>query len=290
VFYDYCFPRKLFQLLWTNIDVVACRTELRQNQASPLTQRFTEYGFPYPDDLVMAFIGGSQLHGAKLQGRDDTDWYGVFIEPPERAIGLDSYEHYVFTTGGKPGGNEPHDVDVCLYSLRKCALLAAKGNPSVLHFLFAKAEWKLRVWENFAFDPAPFLAKSHIKAFLGFANDQLRQLLNKKSRDVNRTKLAEKYGYDTKFAMHLIRLYGEGRELMEHGRITLPRPDADFLVSIRHGKFKLNEIEQLAQEMEQAALAASQRSSLPERVDRTEISRRIVRAYLDHWEWRRKTP
>ena len=250
-------------------------------------QHFAEYGFPYPDDLIMSFIGGSQLHGAKLLGRDDTDWYGVFIEPPECAIGLDPFEHYVFTTGGKPGGNQPHDADVCLYSLHKCAVLAAKGNPSVLHFLFARPEWKSPVWEAFASNPIPFLAKSHIKAFLGFANDQLRQLLNKKSRDVNRTELAEKYGYDTKFAMHLIRLYGEGRELMEHARITLPRPDADSLIAIRNGRYKLDEIEQLAKEMEEAALEASRVSSLPEKVNRPEISRRVVKAYLDHWELRR---
>jgi hypothetical protein len=44
---------------------------------------FSVYGFPYQDNLIMAFIGGSQLHGAKIGAPDDTDWYGVFMEPPE---------------------------------------------------------------------------------------------------------------------------------------------------------------------------------------------------------------
>jgi uncharacterized protein len=99
---------------------------------------FAQYGFPYPDNLIQAFIGRSQLHGAKVGGTDDTDWYGVFIEPPAKMIGLDRDEHFVFTTGGKLGGNGPQDVDVCLYSLRKWAGMAAKGNPSALHFVFAK--------------------------------------------------------------------------------------------------------------------------------------------------------
>src|SRR5260370_17292737 len=104
--------------------------------STPMMETFSDYGFPYPNELIMTFIGGSQLHGAKLDGRDDTDWYGVFIEPPEKVLGLDEFPHFVFTTGGQPGGNQPHDVDVCLYSLRKVAGLLAKGNPSLLHFPF----------------------------------------------------------------------------------------------------------------------------------------------------------
>jgi hypothetical protein len=91
---------------------------------------FAQYGFPYPQNLIQAFVGGSQLHGAKVAGTDDTDWYGVYIEPPSKMMGLDRNEFFVFTTGGKEGGNGPADVDVCLYTLRKWAGMAAKGNPS----------------------------------------------------------------------------------------------------------------------------------------------------------------
>ena len=55
--------------------------------------------------------------------------------PPTKVLGLEREEHFVFTTGGKLGGNGPSDVDVCLYTLIKWAGLAAKGNPSALHFL-----------------------------------------------------------------------------------------------------------------------------------------------------------
>ena len=75
-----------------------------------------------------------RLAGAKLGATDDTDWYGLYIPPPISVLGLEREEHFVFTTGGKPGGNGPPDVDVCLYTLMKWARLAAKGNPSALHF------------------------------------------------------------------------------------------------------------------------------------------------------------
>ena len=49
-----------------------------------LLQHVAETGFPYPECVVHVFIGGSQLHGAKVHGKDDMDIYGVYIEPPER--------------------------------------------------------------------------------------------------------------------------------------------------------------------------------------------------------------
>lgn len=88
-----------------------------------MSQMLQEYvrsvGFPYADWVILSFIGGSQLHGAKIKDTDDTDWYGLFIEPAEKALGTDSYEHFVHTTGGERGDNRPGDTDVTLYSLRK---------------------------------------------------------------------------------------------------------------------------------------------------------------------------
>ena len=42
---------------------------------------FAQYGFLHQENLIMACIGGSQAHGAKLGATDDTDWYGLYIPP-----------------------------------------------------------------------------------------------------------------------------------------------------------------------------------------------------------------
>src|ERR1700756_890767 len=68
---------------------------------------FAQYGFAYQENLIMACIGGSQAHGAKLGVTDDTDWYGLYIPPPTKLLGLEREEHFVFTTGGKLGGTGP---------------------------------------------------------------------------------------------------------------------------------------------------------------------------------------
>src|SRR5438477_3679267 len=93
--------------------------------------------FPFLDSLIHLFVGGSELHGAKVKDTDDLDIYGVYLEPPELALGLEKHEFFVWSTAGNPRRNGPDDVDICLYSLRKWAGLAAKGNPTALHFLFA---------------------------------------------------------------------------------------------------------------------------------------------------------
>jgi hypothetical protein len=74
---------------------------------------------------------------------------------------------------------------------------------------------------------------------------------------------------------------------MQEGRLTLPRPNADELVAIRHGKYKIHEIQQLAGELKHAAEAAQASSPLPEHVNRAEISRRLVDAYQAHWSSQR---
>ena len=133
---------------------------------------FEQYGFRYPERLIMAFIGGSQMHGAKIEASEDTDWYGVYVEPPDKILGIDRDEHFVFTTGGEKGGNGPDDIDITLYSLQKFARLAVKGNPSVLHFFFAKEEFSTLPWCRLWHKRDIFLAKTHVNQFLGFANAQ----------------------------------------------------------------------------------------------------------------------
>jgi uncharacterized protein len=245
---------------------------------------FGQYGFAHQNNLIMACIGGSQAHGAKLGATDDTDWYGLYIPPPAKVLGLEREEHFVFTTGGKLGGNGPLDVDVCLYTLMKWAGLAAKGNPSALHFLFAPLEFTTPTWDLVTSRRELFLAKGHVKPFLGFADDQMKRLLGQKGqKNIHRVELEDKYGYDTKYAMHVIRLYGEAKELMEYGRITLPRPNRDELVEIRKGKYSLPQIRELGAQLESEALAAQATSPLADEVDRDAISQLLADAHLHFW-------
>ena len=140
--------------------------------------------FPPLDSLIHLFVGGSELHGAKVKDTDDLDIYGVYLEPPELVLGLDKQDFYVWSTAGDERRNGPDDIDVCLYSLRKWAGLAAKGNPTALHFLFSQNQVpNPEQWEKVLRQRELFLSRQASIQFRGFAEAQLRRFIgNRKIR------------------------------------------------------------------------------------------------------------
>ena len=84
-------------------------------------------GFGERGRIVHLFVGGSELHGAKVKDTDDLDIYGAYVEAPEWMIGLDRREFHVWSTAGNDRRNGPGDIDVCLYSLRKWAGAGGEG-------------------------------------------------------------------------------------------------------------------------------------------------------------------
>lgn len=265
--------------------------------AESLLDHVRNAGFPYIGEVVHLFVGGSALHGAKVEGYDDLDIYGVFVEPPEKILGLDSYEHFVWSTAGSERKNTQNDVDICLYSLRRWAELACKGNPSVLHFLFAPNYFDQGhdydsgtpdTWFHAARKyRGAFLCRNHAKSFLGYADAQLKRMTGERSRNCNRPDLVAKYGFDTKFAMHLIRVLSECEELMNTGVITLPSPEKDLLIGIRTGQKTEDWVTREATRRFEVCKEAATESPLPENVDRVFVSRIIADAYRQHWQkWR----
>jgi len=250
-----------------------------------LVQLVKESGFPFPDRLIHLFVGGSELHGAKVHGTDDLDIYGVYIEPPEMVLGLESLPHFVWSTSGNDRRNGPNDVDVTLYSLKKWAGLACKGNPTALHFLFSKGVLENEIWRKIVANRTVFLARSHVTAFQGFADAQLQRIAGKRGRGKKgqRPELEQEYGYDVKAGMHVLRLLYECKELMSQGTITLPRPERDFLIRVRTGKYAMDKVLGFAERLFAECEEAARLSCLPERVDRTAVSRLLADSYRKAW-------
>lgn len=65
-----------------------------------------------------------------------------------------------------------------------------------------------------------------------------------RSRNPERAALEAKFGYDCKFAMHLLRLLAMGREILTTGKVNVWRGgiDADFLLSVRRGCLTFDEV------------------------------------------------
>lgn len=95
----------------------------------------------------------------------------------------------------------------------------------------------------------------------------------KTQRNPARAALERRFGYDTKHAMHLVRLARMAVEALEEGELRVRRADADDLRAIRDGAYGFAEIEQLAADLSARTAAAMARTSLPSEVDRDAVDR-----------------
>src|SRR5262245_49407533 len=59
--------------------------------------------------------------------------------------------------------------------------------------------------------------------FKGYASAQMKKIRSKERESSARRELIEKYGYDTKFAYHLIRLLNEAEQILAEGDLDLMR-------------------------------------------------------------------
>lgn len=240
---------------------------------------------------------GSNVHGLALEGTDDRDEMGVCVEPPESAIGLDRFEQWVYRTQpeGAPSGHG--DLDLTVYSLRKYVALALVGNPTILLLLFAAPEvCSVRTWLGVELQSlAPrIVARSSGERFLGYLKDQ-RERLNgerggralRKERTWSEDSI--RVGYDTKYAMHMVRLGLQGVELLEDGRITLPMPEParSTVFAIRKGQKSFDAVMGMTAALEFRLAELLDTSPLQAQPDREFVERWMVNAYLDDWRSRR---
>ena len=76
--------------------------------------------------------------------------------------------------------------------------------------------------------------------------------------------LAHGQGYDAKNMMHTLRLLEMAIEIFTQGRLNVRRPNRDFLLAVKAGKYTLDEVLELAEERLAALDAAVAKSELPE--------------------------
>jgi len=236
---------------------------------------------------ILRGLVGSTVHGLSNPGTDDRDEMGVCIEPPEYVTGLRPFEHWVYRTqpDGVPSG--PGDLDLTIYGLRKYCRMALKGSPTVLLLLFIDGEQVLErtpLGQELQ-DLAPaFVSRRAGRAFLGYVDAQRRGLLGERHATRSRERSAE-HGYDTKYAMHALRIAHQGAELLSTGRITLPiaSPERERLMQVRRGELPLREVldrlHTQASRLEDTTLS----NDLPDVPDVDAVDRFLVDAYSRAW-------
>ncbi len=104
----------------------------------------------------------------------------------------------------------------------------------------------------------------------------------KANRNPARAVLEERYGYDTKHGMHLVRLMRMGLEIISTGSVIVKRPDSKELLKIRDGEWSYEKLLEFADEMEKKILNASATSALPRSPDREALDALCMALVSDH--------
>lgn len=247
---------------------------------------------------ILRTVVGSGVHGMAIEGLDDQDEMGVFIEPSDYVLGLKrlpdgkTFDHYVWRTQPEGARSGPGDVDLTVYSLRKYLRLACRGNPTILLPLFAPEDAilvdtglgrELR-------DLAPSIVSLQCGyRFLGYLREQRRRMLGegKQNRVPNRPELVEQYGYDVKYASHALRLGLQGVEIMLTGSLSLPMATGAQRMcrAVKQGEWSQDRAVKKISEIEYAleGLLDANPADLPEWPDVDRVSAWMVHAHETHW-------
>lgn len=243
--------------------------------------------FPSP---ILEVVVGSTLHGTAVDdGLEDLDLMAVVVERPRQFVGFAPVDTWVHRT--KPVGvrSEAGDTDLAVYGLRKYLGLALKGNPTVLLALFAPENFIRRndVRGRQLQALAPYIvSRQAYSPFRGYMKQQHERLLGLRGqRNVTRPELVDKYGYDTKYAAHIVRLGLQGEELLLTGRMTLPMREEQraLCVEIRTGNYTLAAVSELILDAERRLDGAVQASKLREKPDYKTVEKWMLRTYLTAW-------
>ncbi|HFE46119.1 MAG TPA: hypothetical protein ENJ18_11605 [Nannocystis exedens] len=89
----------------------------------------------------------------------------------------------------------------------------------------------------------------------------------RRTRNPARSVLEARYGYDTKHAMHLIRLLRMGREILGSGAVRVRRPDAEELLAIRRGTWPYDQLVESAEALAAEIKELAKLAPLPEAPD-----------------------
>lgn len=85
----------------------------------------------------------------------------------------------------------------------------------------------------------------------------------KAERNEARKEIEERCGFDAKHMLHVFRLMGCCKEILETQTLNVTRPDADFLAAIRAGKYSFEELEEMYAKMDEELGILYQTSALP---------------------------
>lgn len=222
----------------------------------------------------------------------DCDYYG-FVIPPKKMVfphlngeiigfgrQIQRFEqwqqHHIF-------GNDNKEYDFSVYSIVRFFQLCMENNPNMVDALFTPNNCVVHCTHvgNLVRDNRRmFLHKGCWHKFKGYAYSQLHKL----NRDPTgkRKATVEEFGYDVKFAYHVVRLLNEVEQILEEGDLDLLR-SKEQLKTIRRGEWSEKQLREYFDTKSNALEKLYSESKLPYGPDETEIKKLLIKCLESHY-------
>lgn len=252
----------------------------------------TQAAFP----TLIRTVVGSEVHGTGLPGLGDVDHMAIAVGSRDDALGTGSEpETWAYRSAWARAvveGSDPRstvgDLDLLIYPARKWARLALGGNPSVLAPIFVEAKYVLHstaFGDELRENRNRFMSQTLATQHLGYMRAQSERMLGQRSMRVSRPELISEFGFDVKFASHMLRLGYQGLAVLREHTLQIPLPEevAGQIRALRRGESELDEVVEAADLLEKQILDELETTALPRFPDGAWVNDWLARAQLAAW-------
>jgi predicted nucleotidyltransferase len=250
-----------------------------------------------PANTQYEVIMGSIAYGVS-NDTSDMDVYGFCIPPrdyvfphlrgeilgfSEPGPQFDQYqEHHIHDKDAEGGKGREYDITV--YSIIKFFRLCMENNPNMIDSLFVPRRcilYTTPIGELVRENRKAFLHKGAWHKFKGYAYSQVHKM-NSKNPIGKRKEIIAKYGYDVKFAYHVVRLLNEVEQILTEGDLDLER-NREQLKAIRRGDWSQEKISQYFEQKENELESVYTNSTLPPIPDTEKLQNLLLECLERHY-------
>ncbi|MBM4091254.1 MAG: nucleotidyltransferase [Planctomycetes bacterium] len=274
---------------------MACTIERLARQGLIRPPRFL------PDNVHYETIMGSVAYGVSSD-TSDMDIYGFCIPPkavlfphldgeipgfgPTRRPFEQYQQHHVEVPDELAGKGRTYDI--AIFNIVKYFNLAMENNPNMIDSLFTPQSCVLHQTQigNLVRESRRlFLHKGCWPKFKGYAYSQLHKMSAKEPEEGSkRHELREQFGFDVKFAYHVVRLLSECEQILAEGDLDLQEKGRrEHMKAIRRGDVSEEDIRKWAADKERQLEQLYHDSSLPAVPNIREVKRLLVHCLEQHY-------
>lgn len=252
-----------------------------------------------PACIAYETIMGSMAYGVSSDS-SDMDVYGFCVPPKDDVFPhlrgeipgfgrqlqrFEQYQqHHVEDKDALAGRGREYDLTI--FSLVKFFQLAMENNPNIVDSLFTPRECVLHcnsLGERVREKRQIFLHRGAWHKFKGYAYSQVHKMeIKTPQAGSKRAQNVDVFGFDVKFAYHVVRLLDEIEQILTLGDLDLQR-DRERMKAIRRGEWTLEQVKEFFVTKEKELESAYTASKLPHGPNEAAIKTLLMECLEAHY-------